>query len=1071
LGLWHGHIPGPDAMQDCEEKASGQVSFLTDDEKDFIAKLRDTFKDELNRRRAEGLLHDCFFGDIAFCRIYHCCGGKLDYGKLWLLRWLDLAKEFKVDELYAEVYEKWKEDRRSKDSASLASETSILPYYGEVHQFMDHRFSAPKLSPDGDIISYLPMIDQDKLGVLAGLDWDEFVKFNRGQLVLRYLELNRLSHLQGRMVQVILVVDLSGSTMDSMFVSAYDSLQGRDINKFAEAMGCEIIRKVYVTNAPWAIATLYSLAKAVMPEGLSRKMVITSGDGLRDTEFVEMVGGEEQLKALYASRRGLVTKSRHVAKSYTELLDSFPTEQEQELIDLLRQRFKDEFEKRKQEGRDYPAFFGNLALLRVVRGNNGCLGPAVQWFKRFLQRMEDGRLDTLIQELTRKLDESGGQFGSASMLPYYDEIKDHSKMMFSAPRLSPAGDVISYLCMGDHHRAAIIANVPWEHWVGYAVGMALLRSIECERLSRIQNRLVRFIQIVDLEGSGVGVSGLPKVPEFDVRQSLEIEPILYEVCVDQMRFTYVVNAPWLSVKAYNFWKMLVPERISRKVHLLNGDGRGDRDFVKLVGGEAQLHQLLSSRIGIVSGIVNTPSGTQEIRAGDEFQKIQEMRAGQRVNWKFSVDGGSGDGWFGASDLTFSITAFWMPQQSVIKEDKPGKEGCQREKQADQEGREQSEPESKDEGSLDFDGVGGFVQMTEVPSFETFTWSLWVKPEQSCWCNERVFLRRADQICLNAIDGSLRLWLHDGHWHCVLKAPWDQAFAGTWHHLAASFDGGVARLFVNGMLVSAVASSVKLSQTTNRILIGAGLDYADRYFFQGQLTEVRLHSVACSAKQIGASMRARVDSRSEPYLVGYAQLCGGVGFAERKGVLLQENVGKVAARSYSGGGTFASTASPFALTIEAAVPEGDSTQDKPEEAVTAHINSSPLPIEVIQPPETVSSGRQMTGFFDATRNGLLTFKWSNEGSRLRSKSLQYSLEVDCVPECEVGECSAAVPPAAAPEERPHALEPRSLAAPVREHGQAHCEKASPEAQAALAVVELALSFQEESGPNAIYMLDE
>merc|ERR1719195_421213 len=50
----------------------------------------------------------------------------------------------------------------------------------------------------------------------------------------------------------------------------------------------------------------YNWFDAVTPETLSWKLNMLDGDGSYDTDFVELVGGEAQLRYLLASRVGLV---------------------------------------------------------------------------------------------------------------------------------------------------------------------------------------------------------------------------------------------------------------------------------------------------------------------------------------------------------------------------------------------------------------------------------------------------------------------------------------------------------------------------------------------------------------------------------------------------------------------------------------------------------------------------------------------------------------------------------------------------------------------------------------------
>src|SRR5262249_25131506 len=74
---------------------------------------------------------------------------------------------------------------------------------------------------------------------------------------------------------------------------------------------------------------------------------------------------------------------------------------------------------------------------------------------------------------------------------------------------------------------------------------------------------------------------------------------------------------------------------------------------------------------------------------------------------------------------------------------------------------------------------------------------------------------------------------------------------TWTHLAATYDGTTLRLFVNGMLVSSVATSGPIITSTNQLQIGGDSIYGQ--YFQGRIDEVRVYNAALSAAQITADM--------------------------------------------------------------------------------------------------------------------------------------------------------------------------------------------------------------------------
>ena len=82
--------------------------------------------------------------------------------------------------------------------------------------------------------------------------------------------------------------------------------------------------------------------------------------------------------------------------------------------------------------------------------------------------------------------------------------------------------------------------------------------------------------ILDLHGSGTTATGFPKVEEFDDRNQANMK-FMRQIVIEVLGPVYVLNAPWVAVQAFNWFKALVPERFSQKLMLLDGDGTSDQD--------------------------------------------------------------------------------------------------------------------------------------------------------------------------------------------------------------------------------------------------------------------------------------------------------------------------------------------------------------------------------------------------------------------------------------------------------------------------------------------------------------
>lgn len=102
-------------------------------------------------------------------------------------------------------------------------------------------------------------------------------------------------------------------------------------------------------------------------------------------------------------------------------------------------------------------------------------------------------------------------------------------------------------------------------------------------------------------------------------------------------------------------------------------------------------------------------------------------------------------------------------------------------------------------------------------------------------------------------------------------------SNDWHHVAATWDGQVVTLYVDGekKATYAVVGTGLAYDPDHNLTLGAYKDNDERYCYGGKLAEVRLWSVARSGQQIAESMRSALKG-DEPGLVGYWPLDEGRG---------------------------------------------------------------------------------------------------------------------------------------------------------------------------------------------------
>ncbi|HSD90782.1 MAG TPA: LamG domain-containing protein [Kofleriaceae bacterium] len=105
---------------------------------------------------------------------------------------------------------------------------------------------------------------------------------------------------------------------------------------------------------------------------------------------------------------------------------------------------------------------------------------------------------------------------------------------------------------------------------------------------------------------------------------------------------------------------------------------------------------------------------------------------------------------------------------------------------------------------------------------------------------------AENTWMLYIGGSSN-WLLELNGVDVLSAP---AVAGGWHHLAATYDGTVATLYLDGSVIAGPTAVAVPQYASGNVMIGCDLDLGMIVGnWQGLIDDVRLYSRALSAGEI------------------------------------------------------------------------------------------------------------------------------------------------------------------------------------------------------------------------------
>lgn len=188
--------------------------------------------------------------------------------------------------------------------------------------------------------------------------------------------------------------------------------------------------------------------------------------------------------------------------------------------------------------------------------------------------------------------------------------------------------------------------------------------------------------------------------------------------------------------------------------------------------------------------------------------------------------------------------------------------------------------------LRFNGKDGLVDLGKQPAHKIardITIEAWIYPEvqQRAYTGivSRVFDTGATEsgygLLLSGENGIMFGFKTPGADFQYPKTPAGSLKIGQWQHVAATYDGKQAVLYINGERLAShafVAAALHYEPDHN-LYLGTYLDNDERYPFQGLMAEVRLFQIARTQDEIVHTMRHRLIG-NEAGLVGYWPLDDG-----------------------------------------------------------------------------------------------------------------------------------------------------------------------------------------------------
>jgi hypothetical protein len=155
------------------------------------------------------------------------------------------------------------------------------------------------------------------------------------------------------------------------------------------------------------------------------------------------------------------------------------------------------------------------------------------------------------------------------------------------------------------------------------------------------------------------------------------------------------------------------------------------------------------------------------------------------------------------------------------------------------------------GALFFDGESTQVSVTDSPSLNpanAITVAAWVNA--GGWFNNTRILEKGKSdnqygLLING-TGQLEFLLAGVTNGTLFTSP---PATSSWHHLAATYDGALIRLYIDGQLAAQQSASGPLAITSDPLAIGDKPSGGPLFVFYGFIDDVRIYRSALSASQI------------------------------------------------------------------------------------------------------------------------------------------------------------------------------------------------------------------------------
>jgi hypothetical protein len=175
--------------------------------------------------------------------------------------------------------------------------------------------------------------------------------------------------------------------------------------------------------------------------------------------------------------------------------------------------------------------------------------------------------------------------------------------------------------------------------------------------------------------------------------------------------------------------------------------------------------------------------------------------------------------------------------------------------------------------IDFDGTDDFIDFGNTHGFTgSFSLEAWVL-QQATSASEATIMAKADaksghlrgyKLVIDNTNKPNLTWYNTSGTQVLSITSTYPITNNKWYHIAATYNGAIAKLYIDGLEVATGSTATSPSNGTEKFMVGASYDSDDpcssaTKYFNGFIDEVRLWDIALSPTQLHEMMNQEIQN--------------------------------------------------------------------------------------------------------------------------------------------------------------------------------------------------------------------